>query len=64
MAEAARARVAALFGMDAMAKGVEDALFEAVGMGELQASSAATWLMVLWMLLGFVIAYAVGPWLL
>ncbi|KAL1679012.1 glycosyltransferase family 4 protein [Schizophyllum commune] len=63
MAEAARARVEALFGMDAMAKGVEDALLEAVGMGELQASSAATWLMILWMLLGFVIAYAVGPWL-
>ncbi|KAL1744837.1 glycosyltransferase family 4 protein [Schizophyllum fasciatum] len=61
MAEAARARVEALFGMEAMARGVEDALREAVAMGELRASSAATWLMVAWMLLGFVLAYTLAP---
>lgn len=64
MAEAARARVAALFGMDAMARSMEGALRDAVAMGELRPASWDSWAMVALMLFGFLLAYAVGPWVL
>jgi len=50
------ARARGLFGMEAMAKGIETALGEAVAMGSVGGLSAG------WMiLLGFLIAYFLGP---
>lgn len=53
----ARVRARALFGMDAMAVGLEDALVTAVEMGTVSFGVAVWWIM----LLGFVVAYAAGP---
>ncbi|KAF5386944.1 hypothetical protein D9615_002022 [Tricholomella constricta] len=53
----ARARARALFGMDAMASGIEVALVEAVGMGDVSRLGFNAWLMFL----GFLVAYFVGP---
>ncbi|KIY48236.1 mannosyltransferase [Fistulina hepatica ATCC 64428] len=55
----AHARARDVFGMDAMTRQFEAALEEAVGTGPV--ASADTLKVVLLMLLGFVIAYAIGP---
>jgi alpha-1,3/alpha-1,6-mannosyltransferase len=56
----ARERARAMFGMEAMAHGLEDVLLEAVGMGRVEYRIQMWWVM----LFGFLIAYAAGPWLL
>ncbi|RDB19381.1 Alpha-1,3/1,6-mannosyltransferase ALG2 [Hypsizygus marmoreus] len=53
----AKERARALFGMDAMARGLEEALVEAVGMGEISRFALNAWLMFV----GFLIAYFIGP---
>ena len=55
LADRAKDRARALFGMEAMAEGIEAALQEAAEMGEVE-SSAGVWLV---MLAGFVVAYIV-----
>ncbi|KAF9460322.1 alpha-1,3-mannosyltransferase ALG2 [Collybia nuda] len=57
LSDRAKARARALFGMDAMAAGLEDALITAVGMGNVSFGIAVWWIM----LLGFAIAYITGP---
>jgi alpha-1,3/alpha-1,6-mannosyltransferase len=53
-------RARAMFGMEAMARGLEDVLLEAVGMGRVEHRISMWWVM----LFGFLIAYAAGPWVL
>ncbi|KAF8061737.1 mannosyltransferase [Lyophyllum atratum] len=53
----AKTRARALFGMDAMASGLEDALYEAVGMGDVSRFGLNAWLMFF----GFLVAYLIGP---
>ncbi|KAF8224174.1 mannosyltransferase [Tricholoma matsutake] len=60
LSKRARERARALFGMEAMAHGLEDSLLEAVGMGRVEYRVNMWWAM----LFGFLIAYAAGPWLL
>ncbi|KAF9559587.1 mannosyltransferase [Agrocybe pediades] len=60
MSVRAKERATALFGMEAMAKGLEEALFEAVEMGRVDSWA----LTVVVMLVGFMIAYLVGPFIL
>lgn len=55
LADRAKDRARALFGMEAMADGIEAALQEAAKMGEVE-SSVGVWLV---MLMGFVVAYTV-----
>ena len=58
LAQRSRTRARALFGMEAMAKGLETALRDAVALGPVELSS-------LWLILvGFILAYLLGPWLL
>jgi alpha-1,3/alpha-1,6-mannosyltransferase len=57
LSKRAQARARALFGMDAMPAGLEDVLVEAVGMGSVPFGIGVWWIMII----GFVIAYAVGP---
>ena len=61
MAKRARERVRRLFGMDAMAHGLEDVLREAVSMGRVEGTGWVGTFGV--MLLGFLIAYIAGPFL-
>ena len=61
MAKRARERARRLFGMDAMAHGLEDVLREAVSMGNVEGTGWVGTLAV--MLLGFLIAYIAGPFL-
>ena len=61
MAKRARERARKLFGMDAMAHGLEDALREAVSMGRVEGSEWVGTLGV--MLFGFLVAYIAGPFL-
>jgi len=56
----AKERARAMFGMDAMARGLEDVLLVAVGMGRVEYLNSMWWMM----LFGFLLAYAVGPWVL
>ncbi|KAG5642005.1 hypothetical protein DXG03_003810 [Asterophora parasitica] len=57
LSERARARARALFGMDAMARGIEDALVQAVEMGDPSRFTLNAWLMFF----GFLVAYFIGP---
>ena len=61
MARRARERARRLFGMDAMAHGLENVLREAVSMGRVEGTGWVGTLGV--MLLGFLIAYLAGPFL-
>ncbi|KAG5653372.1 hypothetical protein H0H81_000873 [Sphagnurus paluster] len=65
LAVRARARARAVFGMEAMARGVEAALREAVGRGEVPVPVWADRGVWNWgaMLVGVVVAYLVGPWM-
>jgi len=54
-----RARM--LFSMDAMASGLKDAIFEAVNMGPVELFGPAGTLVI--MLLGFLLAYLAGPFI-
>ena len=56
----AKERARILFSMDAMANGLEEALVQAVDMGRVDSSM----LTVTMMLVGFIIAYLVGPFIL
>ena len=61
ISNAAKARAEALFSMDAMARGLEKSLKDAVEMGGVEGELAgrlAIWMKVLVMLVGFVLAYA------
>jgi alpha-1,3/alpha-1,6-mannosyltransferase len=60
LSKRARVRARSMFGMEAMAHGLEDVLLEAVRMGEVE------YRIKMWsvMLFGFLIAYIAGPWLL
>ena len=62
MANRARERARRLFGMDAMARGLEGALREAVSMGSLDGVGWVGTLGV--MLFGFLVAYLAGPFIL
>lgn len=58
ISETAKRRAKELFGMDAMAKGIEGALEEAAGMGEVSSDEVwGVWWKVLLMLFGFVLAF-------
>ena len=61
MAKRARERARRLFGMDAMAHGLEDVLRETVSMGSVEGTGWVGTLAV--MLLGFLVAYIAGPFL-
>ena len=61
MAKRARERARRLFGMGAMARGLENVLREAVSMGRVEGTGWVGTLGV--MLLGFLIAYLAGPFL-
>ena len=61
MAKRAKERARRLFGMDAMAHGLEDALREAVSMGRVEGTGWIGTLRV--MLFGFLVAYIAGPFL-
>ena len=56
----ARKRAKSMFGMEAMAHGLEGLLLEAVGMGRVEYHINMWWVM----LFGFLIAYAAGSWML
>ena len=56
LAARAKERARALFGMDAMARGLEEALVEAVGMGDVGRVGVVLWLVVM----GFVAACVAG----
>lgn len=56
LAARAKERAGALFGMEAMARGLEEALVEAVGMGEVGRLGVVLWLVVV----GFVAACVAG----
>ncbi|KAF9480864.1 mannosyltransferase [Pholiota conissans] len=58
----AKGRARALFGMEAMAGGLEDALVQAVKMGPVDVFGSAGAVMM--MLVGFLIAYFLGPFIL
>lgn len=58
----AKERARTIFGMEAMAKKLEDALREVVGMGKVQFGEG--WRVWIVMLVGFIVAYAVAPWVL
>ncbi|KAG2002592.1 alpha-1,3-mannosyltransferase ALG2 [Coprinopsis cinerea AmutBmut pab1-1] len=61
LGEKARERAKRLFGMEAMAKGLEAALVEAASMGPVDADEAwGPWWKVWVMILGFVLAYVYG----
>ncbi|KAF8894830.1 mannosyltransferase [Infundibulicybe gibba] len=53
-------RATSLFSMEAMASSIEDALKEVVGMGQVD-SSFLVWVV---MIFGFLLSYAIGPWVL
>ncbi|KAH0584545.1 hypothetical protein H2248_010077 [Termitomyces sp. 'cryptogamus'] len=57
LSDRAKARARDLFSMDAMASGIEDALVEAVRMGDVPHMMWNMWMMIF----GFVIAYILGP---
>lgn len=58
ISETAKRRAKDMFGMEAMAKGIESALGEAVGMGEVSSDEVwGVWWKVLMMLFGFVLAF-------
>ncbi|KAF8150921.1 hypothetical protein B0H34DRAFT_665753, partial [Crassisporium funariophilum] len=61
IAHRARTRARTLFSMDAMANGLDDALQEAVAMGKVDVFGWVGTVAV--MLLGFLLAYLVGPFL-
>jgi alpha-1,3/alpha-1,6-mannosyltransferase len=56
----AKERSRAMFGMEAMAHRLEDVLLEAAAMGRIEFRNGMWWMM----LFGFLIAYAIGPWVL
>ncbi|KAG6884041.1 hypothetical protein C0992_007124 [Termitomyces sp. T32_za158] len=60
LSDRAKTRARNLFSMDAMASGIEDALVEAVRMGDVPHLMWNVWMMVV----GFLIAYILGPILL
>lgn len=59
LSQRAQARARALFGMEAMAGGLESALVEASAMGDVQLVPAPWWVMFV----GFIVAYVFGSWL-
>lgn len=61
MANRARERARRLFGMDAMAHGLEDVLREAVSMGSVEGVGWVGTMGV--MLFGFLVAYLAGPFI-
>lgn len=62
LGERSKKRARTLFGMDAMAAGLEVALKDAVAMGDVGVTDG--WRVFLVILVGFLVAYLLGPWLL
>lgn len=60
LAARATKRARDTFGMDAMAKGLDKALRDGANMGRVDASVGTWWLMIM----GFLVAYILGPWIL
>ena len=60
LSKRAKERARAMFGMEAMAGGLEALILEAVRLGPVEHRINVWWVM----LFGFLIAYAAGPWVL